>query len=211
MPEEHDEAQRMFNMVDTDFSGSICLDELRAYMRQENPSVSDAQVRDFFEEMDVDGSGKISKKEFLERHHALKLQREKDKRLFAAIDADKTGSIQLAELRAFMRREDPALTDAQVQELFDRLDQNRDGSVTKKEFLGTQFTRFTGTKVQILTQKAHLERYRMIHAQKLQAKKDERLFDAIDTDHSGSIGLAKLYTFMQVACCLLKRMCLMCP
>jgi len=99
-----------------------------------------------------------------------------------------------------MRREDPSLTDAQVQELFDRLDQNRDGSVTKKEFLGTQFTRFTGTKVQILTQKAHLERYRMIHAQKLQAKKDERLFDAIDTDHSGSIGLAKLYSFMQVPC-----------
>ena len=60
MPEEHDEAQRMFNMVDTDFSGSICLDELRAYMRQENPSVKDAQVRDFFEEMDVDGSGKNS-------------------------------------------------------------------------------------------------------------------------------------------------------
>ena len=29
-------------------------------MRQENPSVSDAQVRDFFEEMDVDGSGKNS-------------------------------------------------------------------------------------------------------------------------------------------------------
>jgi Ca2+-binding EF-hand superfamily protein len=74
------------------------------------------------------------------------LQQEKDKRLFAAIDADKTGSIQLAELRAFMRREDPALTDAQVQELFDHLDQNRDGSVTKEEFLGTQFTRFTGTK-----------------------------------------------------------------
>ncbi len=81
------------------------------------------------------------------------MQGEKDTRLFGAIDADKTGSIKLAELRAFMRREDPSLTDAQVQELFDRLDQNRDGSVTKKEFLGTQFTRFTGTKVQILTQK----------------------------------------------------------
>ena len=56
------------------------------------------------------------------------------RRVFAGIDADNSGDITYHEMKSFMRRENPFITDEEVQKHYDRMDVNRDGRVSKKEF-----------------------------------------------------------------------------
>jgi hypothetical protein len=56
------------------------------------------------------------------------------RRAFAEIDADNSGDITYHEMQSFMRRENPSITDEEVQQHYNRLDVNRDGRVSKKEF-----------------------------------------------------------------------------
>ena len=52
-------------MIDTDGSGDISIDELRASMKKENPAVTEAQVLKRFSELDYNHDGSVSKDEFL--------------------------------------------------------------------------------------------------------------------------------------------------
>jgi len=49
--------------LDQDHSGNISLRELRTHMRSKNNSVTDEQVTEFFNELDIDKSGTVSRKE----------------------------------------------------------------------------------------------------------------------------------------------------
>jgi hypothetical protein len=49
--------------LDKDHSGNISLRELRTHMRSKNPSVTEEQVAEFFNQLDIDKSGTVSRKE----------------------------------------------------------------------------------------------------------------------------------------------------
>ena len=112
-----------FNNIDTDKSGTITIDELRAAMKRENPAVTEAQVQRRWAAMDFNKDGSVSRKEFVQAED------------FAAIDTDSSGTITIDELRAAMKRENPAVTEAQVIARFTSLDVNRDGSLSKAEYM----------------------------------------------------------------------------
>jgi Ca2+-binding EF-hand superfamily protein len=63
-------------------------------------------------------------------------QEQQVNQLFEAIDTDQSGFVSIDELGAFMQSKDPSVTVEHVQERFDQLDRNRDGSLSLQEFLG---------------------------------------------------------------------------
>jgi hypothetical protein len=62
------EARAIFSAIDTDKSGDITIDELRAYMRREDPLVTEEQVQSSFEYLNADGYGNVEFEEFAQRH-----------------------------------------------------------------------------------------------------------------------------------------------
>ena len=117
------DVDKKFNNIDTDKSGTITIDELRAAMKRENPAVTEAQVQRRWAAMDFNKDGSVSRKEFVQAED------------FAAIDTDSSGTITIDELRAAMKRENPAVTEAQVIARFASLDVNRDGSLSQAEYM----------------------------------------------------------------------------
>ena len=111
-----------FAAMDTDKSGDITIDELRAAMKRDNPFVMEHEVRRKFLEMDLDGDGVISRREYGVAQE------------FSYVDTDSSGTISLDELRAAMKRDNPLVTDLEVERRWLQLDQNCDGSVSKNEF-----------------------------------------------------------------------------
>ena len=117
------DVDKKFNNIDTDKSGTITIDELRAAMKRENPAVTEAQVQKRWAAMDFNKDGSVSRKEFVQAED------------FAAIDTDSSGTITIDELRAAMKRENRAVTEAQVIARFASLDVNRDGSLSQAEYM----------------------------------------------------------------------------
>ena len=92
-------------------------------MKRENPAVTEAQVQRRWAAMDFNKDGSVSRKEFVQAED------------FAAIDTDSSGTITIDELRAAMKRENRAVTEAQVIARFASLDVNRDGSLSQAEYM----------------------------------------------------------------------------
>ncbi len=61
--------------------------------------------------------------------------RGEEQQRFGGMDTDQSGNITLDELGSYMQRNDPSVTVEQVQDRFDKLDGNGDGSVSMKEFV----------------------------------------------------------------------------
>jgi hypothetical protein len=57
-----------FADIDTDNSGEVTIDELRAYMQREDPSITEVQVQRWFDAMNADGNGCLKIDEFEKRH-----------------------------------------------------------------------------------------------------------------------------------------------
>ena len=56
-------------------------------------------------------------------------------RTFDKFDVDKSESLRIDELRAYMQSIDPSITEAQVQDTFISLDRNQSGLISWGEFL----------------------------------------------------------------------------
>ena len=59
---------------------------------------------------------------------------------FDSIDKDQSGDITFAEFSAAQRKDNPNITDEQVQSKFDAFDVNHDKSVSRQEFLDAKLT-----------------------------------------------------------------------
>ena len=110
-----------------DNSGNISRDELFKFMKQEDPSVTEEHVNSLFDLMDRNKDGTVSKTEILQRYT---LNRKK----FLSVDTDKSGDVDFAELRSFVLNDDETATEEEIKLLFESMDRNKDGTVTKNEF-----------------------------------------------------------------------------
>jgi Ca2+-binding EF-hand superfamily protein len=110
-----------------DNSGNISRDELFKFMKQEDPSVTEEQVNSLFDLMDRDKDGTVSKSEILHRYTV-------NRKKFMAVDTDKSGDVDFAELHSFVLHDDETATEEEINLLFESMDRNKDGTVTKNEF-----------------------------------------------------------------------------
>lgn len=113
---------------------------------------------------------------------------------FAAIDANKDGSLSAAELETAQKREleqvQTALR-AKVQEAFQKLDTNKDGQLSKAEFAATiPPVNVSETPAQML-QKLDSNKDGKVSAEEFKAPK-LAAFNKVDANHDGTVTPAEL-------------------
>ncbi|CAJ1971650.1 unnamed protein product [Sphenostylis stenocarpa] len=126
--------REMFQAMDTDNSGAITFDELKAGLRRYGSTLKDIEIRDLMEAADVDKSGTIDYGEFIAATvHLNKLEREEH--LIAAFryfDKDGSGYITVDELQQACAEHN--MTDAFLEDIIREVDQDNDGRIDYGEF-----------------------------------------------------------------------------
>ncbi|PNY11238.1 calcium-dependent protein kinase 9-like protein [Trifolium pratense] len=133
--EEIQGLKAMFTNMDTDKSGTITYEELRAGLQRLGSTLTEAEVRQLMEAADVDGNGSIDYIEFITATmHRHRLER--DEHLYMAFqyfDKDNSGFITRDELETAMKEYDMGDEDT-IREIISEVDTDNDGRINYEEF-----------------------------------------------------------------------------
>ncbi|CAN0847951.1 Calcium-dependent protein kinase 29 [Linum grandiflorum] len=137
LPEEEIKGlKQMFKNMDTDGSGTITYEELKAGLHRLGSKLSEAEIRQLMDAADVDKNGTIDYVEFVTatmHRHRL----EKEEHLFQAFqyfDKDNSGFITRDELRHAMSQYGMG-DEATIDEVIDDVDTDKDGRINYEEFV----------------------------------------------------------------------------
>ncbi|KAL8241252.1 hypothetical protein R6Q59_014607 [Mikania micrantha] len=126
--------KQMFQMIDTDNSGHITFDELKAGLKRVGANLKESEIYDLMQAADVDDSGTIDYGEFVAATlHMNKIGKENN--LFVAFsyfDKDGSGYITADELQHACEE---LGIDAKFEELIQDVDQDNDGRIDYNEFV----------------------------------------------------------------------------
>nr|AGS14999.1 calcium-dependent protein kinase 2 [Vitis amurensis] len=127
--------KEMFKMIDTDNSGQITFEELKAGLKRVGANLRESEIYDLMHAADVDNNGTIDYGEFIAATlHLNKVEREDH--LFAAFsyfDKDGSGYITPDELQQAC--EEFGLEDVRLEEMIREVDQDNDGRIDYNEFV----------------------------------------------------------------------------
>ncbi|KAJ3671053.1 hypothetical protein LUZ60_008479 [Juncus effusus] len=128
--------KELFKSIDTDNSGTITLDELRAGLPKMGTRISEPELRQLMEAADVDGNGSIDYLEFISA--TMHMNRwEKDDHIFKAFeyfDTDNSGYITVEELEEALIKHD--MGDEQtIKDIIAEVDTDHDGRINYEEFV----------------------------------------------------------------------------
>ncbi|XP_023541682.1 calcium-dependent protein kinase 10-like [Cucurbita pepo subsp. pepo] len=125
----------MFKMIDTDNSGQITFEELKAGLKKFGANLKESEIYDLMQAADIDNNGTIDYGEFVAATlHLNKI--EKEDHLLAAFsyfDKDGSGFITHDELQQACK--EFGIEDLQMEEMMREVDQNNDGSIDYNEFV----------------------------------------------------------------------------
>ncbi|CAA7016613.1 unnamed protein product [Microthlaspi erraticum] len=127
--------REMFQAMDTDNSGAITFDELKAGLRKYGSTLKDTEIHDLMDAADVDNSGTIDYSEFIAATiHLNKLEREEHLvAAFQYFDKDGSGYITIDELQQACVEH--SMTDVFLEDIIKEVDQNNDGKIDYGEFV----------------------------------------------------------------------------
>lgn len=127
--------REMFKAMDTDNSGAITFDELKAGLRKYGSTLKDTEIRDLMDAADVDNSGTIDYGEFIAATiHLNKLEREEHLLVaFQYFDKDSSGYITVDELQQACVEH--GMTDVPLEDIIREVDQDNDGRIDYGEFV----------------------------------------------------------------------------
>ncbi|KAE8721850.1 Calcium-dependent protein kinase 5 [Hibiscus syriacus] len=127
--------REMFTSMDTDNSGAITFDELKAGLRRYGSTLKDTEIRDLMDAADVDNSGTIDYGEFIAATvHLNKLEREEHLvAAFRYFDKDGSGYITVDELQQACTEHN--MTDVLLEDIIREVDQDNDGRIDYGEFV----------------------------------------------------------------------------
>ncbi|EPS61686.1 calcium dependent protein kinase 5, partial [Genlisea aurea] len=127
--------REMFKAMDTDNSGAITFDELKAGLKKYGSTLKDTEIRDLMDAADVDNNGTIDYGEFIAATiHLNKLEREEH--LLAAFhyfDKDGSGYITVDELQQACAEH--GMGDNFLDDVIKEVDQDNDGRIDYGEFV----------------------------------------------------------------------------
>ncbi|XP_011095398.1 calcium-dependent protein kinase 33-like [Sesamum indicum] len=133
--EEIQGLKAMFTNMDTDNSGTITYEELKAGLARLGSKLTEAEVRQLMDAADVDGNGSIDYIEFITATmHRHRLEREENLyKAFQYFDKDSSGFITRDELETAMQ--EYGIGDAStIKEIIAEVDTDNDGRINYEEF-----------------------------------------------------------------------------
>ncbi|KAG5135483.1 hypothetical protein JHK82_020214 [Glycine max] len=128
--------KEMFKSMDTDNSGTITFEELKAGLPKLGSKLSESEVRQLMEAADIDGNGTIDYIEFITATmHMNRMERED--RLYKAFeyfDNDKSGYITMEELESALKKYNMG-DEKTIKEIIAEVDSDNDGRINYDEFV----------------------------------------------------------------------------
>ncbi|KAM0951963.1 putative protein kinase CAMK-CDPK family [Dioscorea sansibarensis] len=127
--------KEMFKMIDTDNSGQITFEELKAGLQRVGANLKESEIYTLMQAADVDNSGTIDYGEFIAATlHFNKIEREDH--LFAAFSYfDKDGSGYITQDELQQACEEFGIEDIRLEEIIREIDQDNDGRIDYNEFV----------------------------------------------------------------------------
>ncbi|MQM14053.1 hypothetical protein Taro_046984 [Colocasia esculenta] len=127
--------KEMFRMIDTDNSGQITFEELKAGLQKVGANLKESEIYALMQAADVDNSGTIDYGEFVAATlHLNKIEREDH--LFAAFSYfDKDGSGYITQDELQQACEEFGIGDVRLEEMIREVDQDNDGRIDYNEFV----------------------------------------------------------------------------
>ncbi|KAI6707145.1 hypothetical protein NL676_010107 [Syzygium grande] len=126
----------MFKSMDTDNSGTITYEELKAGLPKLGTKLSESEVKQLMEAADVDGNGTIDYLEFITATmHLNRMEREDHLyKAFEYFDNDKSGYITMEELEHALKKYNMG-DEKTIKEIIAEVDSDRDGRINYDEFV----------------------------------------------------------------------------
>ncbi|XP_074587144.1 calcium-dependent protein kinase 10-like [Curcuma longa] len=127
--------KQMFKMIDTDNSGQISFEELKAGLERIGANLKESEIYALMQAADVDNSGTIDYGEFVAATlHLNKIEREDH--LFAAFSYfDKDGSGYITQDELQQACEEFGIKDVKLEDMIREVDQDNDGRIDYNEFV----------------------------------------------------------------------------
>ncbi|KAF8398003.1 hypothetical protein HHK36_016929 [Tetracentron sinense] len=127
--------KEMFKMIDTDNSGQITYEELKAGLKRVGANLKESEIYDLMQAADIDNSGTIDYGEFIAATlHLNKIEREDH--LFAAFSYfDKDGSGYITQDELQQACEEFGIEEVHMEEMIRDADQDNDGRIDYNEFV----------------------------------------------------------------------------
>ncbi|KAJ8513881.1 hypothetical protein OPV22_004315 [Ensete ventricosum] len=127
--------KEMFKMIDTDNSGQITFEELKAGLERVGANLQESEIYALMQAADVDNSGTIDYGEFVAATlHLNKIEREDH--LFTAFSYfDKDGSGYITQDELQQACEEFGIQDVHLDEMIREADQDNDGRIDYNEFV----------------------------------------------------------------------------
>ncbi|MQL94772.1 hypothetical protein Taro_027419, partial [Colocasia esculenta] len=128
--------KEMFKSIDTDNSGTITYDELKAGLHKLGTKLSEPEVQQLMEAADVDGNGAIDYIEFITATmHMNRMEREGHLYMaFEYFDRDKSGYITKDELEQALKKYNMG-DEKTIKEIITEVDTDNDGRINYDEFV----------------------------------------------------------------------------
>ncbi|XP_075639029.1 calcium-dependent protein kinase 11-like [Castanea sativa] len=126
--------KELFNMIDTDNSGTITFEELKEGLKRVGSELMESEIKALMDAADIDNSGSIDYGEFLAATlHMNKMEREENLvAAFSFFDKDGSGYITSDELQHACK--EFGLGDVHLEEMIKEIDQDNDGRIDYGEF-----------------------------------------------------------------------------
>ncbi|KAK3007096.1 hypothetical protein RJ639_016974 [Escallonia herrerae] len=132
--------KEMFKTIDTDNSGQISFEELKAGLKRFGANLDESETYDLMQSADIDNNGTIDYGEFVAATlHFNKM--ESEDHLFAAFSYfDKDGSGYITQDELQLACEEFGIEDVQLEDMIREADQNNDGRIDYNEFVAMMQT-----------------------------------------------------------------------
>lgn len=139
------ECKKVFDILDSDHSGSIDIKELAMGLRAMGLNPTEGEVRELMNAADVNHDGKLSYDEFSrlfsECYSNSSTSREQVEQFFNSLDKDKSGTLDASELREALIGGPEPLTEEEINTIIQDFDKNHDGKINLQEFLDGIFAK----------------------------------------------------------------------